>query len=72
MAIVSYSYQGDRKYWMSYLFYFLHVFLLVHTEGFHRYSFVVANAFPNIAKTAGGDGMLSRSDDLLVNDVGDW
>ena len=72
VAIVSYGRQGDQKHWMGNLFYFLHVFLLVHTEGFDRYSFVVANAFPNIAKIAGGDGMLSRSDDLLGNDVGDW
>ena len=72
VAIVSYSYQGDQKHRMGYLFYFLHVILLVHTEGLHRYSFVNVNAFPNITKTAGGDGMFSRLDDLPGNDVGGW
>ena len=57
---------------MGYLSYSLHVILLVHTEDLYRYSFVVANAFPNIAKTARGDEILRCSDDLLGNDVGGW
>ena len=71
VAIVSYSCQGNRKHWMSYLFYFLHV-LLVHTEGLYRHPFIVIDAFPNIAKTPGSDGMLSRLDELPGNDVGGW
>ena len=72
VAMVSYKRQWDRKRWVGYLFYFLDVFFLVHTESLYCHPFVVISAFPNIAKTARGDGMLSCFDKLPGNNVGSW
>ena len=72
VVMVSYKRQWDLKRWMSHLFYFLHVFFLVYTECLYCHQFVVIAAFPNIAKTAGCDGMFSCFDKLPGNDMGGW
>ena len=55
---------------MSYLSYFLYIFVLVHTEDLYRHWFFIVDAFPNIAKTPRSDGILSCLDKFPRNDVG--
>jgi len=55
---------------MNYLPDLPYVILLVHTESLNRHPFVVVDAFPHIAETAGGDGVLSRLDQVFGYDVG--
>ena len=68
VVMVSCGCQGDRKRRINYIFYFSYVVFLESAESLHRHSFTVINAFPNIAKSPGGNGLFSRLLDMSFRD----
>jgi len=69
MTTISHGYEVGIKSVMEYLSNLSHVTVLVDAESLYSHSFVVIDAFPNVAKTAPGDRILGRPDETFVDDV---
>ena len=57
---------------VAYLAHFPYIISPVYAKSLYRHSFIVVDAFPDIAKTTGGDGILGRLNEPFGNDVGCW
>ena len=66
-TVISPGIKEDQE--RQHLLYFSYIMLLVYAESLYRHSFVVVDAFPDIAISARGDRIFGSLDELFGNDV---